>query len=214
MVSSKIFRIAPSRKGVRIAGIWRFWQQGAEFYAASRSAIGVCKISFHRNGNCQVTIGHAIQKLTAIQSVSPDWQRIYSLQWGLSPDALIPRAGREEDVKLVDVPDGSKLQVNLLLSTSNEQVAPPVPREGGAFLWRTELRDGRSILLHAITRPETRYERGEIDRRRREAPIIAVAAPKRGDTYAEITWFSSRPTTGNQGVIVPLGPESLQFPSS
>jgi hypothetical protein len=209
MSSRKAFRVAPSQDGVRPGSSWRFWRQGDEFYAGCREVIGVSKLSFHHDGNWQLRVGTAMEKLTLSRRVFDEWVHAISLQWLPWTRAFRPILSDKEKVTLIDVPEDSKLVVNLLLSLSKGDPPAPKPCEGGLILWSERLSDRRVLLLHVVTLPQTEQDRDEALRLRRKALITVKRIPEPGAFYSEIAWFASRPESGNTVALVPLGPDSL-----
>src|SRR5687768_13573947 len=95
----------------------------------------VSKISFHRHGNWQVSIGSTTIRLVPTREVLPGWLHVISIQWFILPDALRPSARSNENIEFVDIPEGSKLALNLLVSVTKTTREPPLPQEGGRYLW-------------------------------------------------------------------------------
>jgi hypothetical protein len=97
---------------------------------------------------------------------------------------------------------------NLFVSVREGDPKPPVTPEGGAFMWRQKLRDGRCIALHVVNLPLADFDLEDIARMRREGPTIGHT-PKVGEDYAEIASFRPRPD-GNAVIIVPLRLDSYR----
>jgi hypothetical protein len=207
MPNPRALRLAPAREGRRLALTWRFWRQGDEFYAAARDAAVLTKVSFHRNGNWQAQVGPTVRRLTPHRRVNDDWLHVVSIYWLLPPESYIPLASTKEAATLVEVPSGSKLIVNLLLTLRGDKPAlPPLP-PGSLLPWVQDLRGGRTLVVHAVTEPEVDLDRDTVRRIRKEAgPLRVKEVPPAGEFYGEITWFALRPEA-NCLVIVPLGPD-------
>jgi hypothetical protein len=211
MSSRKAYRIAPSRDGHRVASAWRFWRSGDEFYAAVRNAAHLTKVSFHRNGNWQLRMGAATKRLMATRHYLPGWLHVVSIQWFLYPGSLRPLTSGSEDVELVEVPEDHKLAVNIILSTTKAGSDPPLPREGGRFVWREHLRDSRLVVVHAVTLPLAEQDHEARARILREAPPLTYETkPDPADVYAEISIYTTRPESGNVIGIAPLPPDRLR----
>ena len=211
MSSRKAFRVAPSRDGVRAASTWRLWGSGDEFYVAVRDAAHASKVSFHRNGKWQLRIGAATKRFLATRSPLPGWLHAVSIQWIIFPGVLRPLIVGEEKVELLEVPEEHKLALNILLSPRETRLERSLPTEGGAFVWRQQLRNGKLLLAHAVVLPLTQQDREGAMSVLQEAPILTYdRLPDAKDVYAELAWFTTRSEVGNLVLVLPLGPTVLR----
>lgn len=204
------YLLAPAQAGIQATDAWRFWYQGAEFYAASQTDLSVSqtKCSFHSGGKWQGRVGQA--KVTfAPWKISPYWIQALSLRWLLWPGAFRHGPVPAKLIKLIDVPEGHQLSVHLLASIRSSAAPPLVHPEWGLELWRAQLRDGRWIVLQQQVAAQTRPDAEFLLKARRG--LEPEPTPESGVRYAEIHLYTpdSEQREGNFATILPLGPDSF-----
>ena len=203
--------VAPSRDGKQIALAWRFWAQGDEFYAASRDAIKLGKISFHKNFNWQYRLGDALFPLARPLRLSDDWLHAVQLSFLVKAGVLLPLSQGDTRVSLVDVPVGAKLVLNLLVSlhTRKPMLTPPA-QIGGAVILSHRLRGGTSLIMtYRILEMDTN-DLSVIDDIQAKLRINFTSLPDSSEVFAEAVWHQFDARTGNTIVVVPVRYEAIQ----
>ena len=210
MSSRAVFRVAPSRNGMMAAHTWRFWRSGDEFYGGVRKATHLSKLSFHRTGNWQLRIDSAMHRLPVTRHISSEWTHVISLQWMILPDSFHPNSTGHEEVLLIEVPVGYRLCLDLFVSRTTSLGELPDSNPGGLFVWDEKLRNGRRLAMQQTVVPWTDIEVLDALGIRHASSVTVERPPAERSHYAEIAWFTSRPSTGNVVKIVPHGPNEVQ----
>jgi hypothetical protein len=186
---------------VQAAGAWRFWVSGDSFYAAHREISKTTKFSFHPAGKWQFRSGTTVQAFITTCHLSPEWLHAVSIQTVIMPGALQPHPEEDEKVTLLDMGSERKQSLNLFVSLRKMDQDPAAPEEGGLFLWRGQLRDGRRVVLHGVNLRLLETERQRSIDRQHETPDMKGAA------YSETVWYDPHPELGNVVLVVPATPE-------
>ncbi|RIK45776.1 MAG: hypothetical protein DCC58_05405 [Chloroflexi bacterium] len=198
------------RNGVQIAGAWRIWTQGDEFYAAGRDAVRLGKISFHRNNNWQLRLGTMMQRLAPGLLLSGSWRHALELIFLVSDDVLLPKAQREEKVVAVETPLQHKLLIDLLLTDSADRRSLMPVEVQGSVLREVILRSGKTLLVLGRVLPFTSEDFAAVaDMRSKLRVSFRERIPERHEAYVEATLTSFAPGRGNVLQIIPVGPEAL-----
>ena len=207
---SGALRIAPSRQHSQMAGAWRIWAQGNETYAAARDAVRVGKVSLHSNGNWQYQIGTSLQRLASPLVMSGGWLHALQIAFLISDGVLTPINDADEDARLIEVPPGTKLVLNILHSQGAAQAMRTPPKEiGGPVTFHSRLRNGRNALVTSRIMPIDALDERIIADTRAAVRTQWTGTPNPADVYLEASWHQFDATSGNAIAVIPLGPEAL-----
>jgi hypothetical protein len=104
-------RVGPGIGGTATACFWRFWTEGSEIYAASRSGGHQTKISVHASGEIHMARGpRNNQMFYPLMPVGDDWAHAVEIRFLLgrgafSPPPAMTRLKKKKDkALLVQVP--------------------------------------------------------------------------------------------------------------
>lgn len=210
----KQVRVAPARNGIQIANTWRIWTQGNEFYAATRSATAISKISFHNNFNWQWRSGTGVQRLARPIPAAPGWFEAARVVFLVDSGVLVPIGQADSRTYLVETPLGHKLSV--IICVSERPSVPFASAVAGSHpVLKATLRDGRRLFVVACSFPFTDADRELMAKFREGLRINYFVRPSEESTYAEGWYSDCSPATGNKIAIIPLGYDSLhQEPAS
>ena len=189
--------------------------QGNEIYAASRVGIHLdTKLSLHSGGGWQVRMGHSVHRLAPALPVpgQPDWQ--IALRWSflVDPGALPPQEkieGDGQDVSMLDVPEGQKLDV-FLVQSRTDNPPPSVPEAWLPHrLTEFSLRAGRRVIVMAHTGPFSPEDRHLANYVRRETRMHYEQEPPTSGVCAELHLVYGKGHSQNVLRVIPLGRESF-----
>jgi hypothetical protein len=151
--------VVPARQDRHVAKAWRFWAQGAQFYAGIRDAVPATKVSFHES-NWHMDVGHKRLPLAAgLPLALPGWTLALQLKFIVRPDAvtmpLLTPVKKKSNFVTVEVPVGSTLIVNLMLAPSFTRLDSPFPpgADGTRFL-AIPLRGGGTMSATLAVLPQ------------------------------------------------------------
>jgi len=204
-------RVAPSRGGRQIASAWRFWAQGDEFYAASRDAAALGKISFHKNFKWQYRLGTTTTRLAVPLRLSLGWLHAVQISFLVEADVLLPLKRADAKVRLIEVPEGSKLVLNVLVSSETRRPVLKPPAEiGGTVLDSDRLRGGASLIVTGRGLKMDANDRSIVADVRDKLRINFTGRPNANEVFAEAAWHEFDARTGNAIAIIPVGFETIQ----
>ena len=209
MPEDKQVRVAPVRGGVQIASTWRIWTQGNEFYAATRSAATISKISFHNNFNWQWRAGRDVQRLARPTLAAPGWFEAVRIAFLVDTDVLVPKGQEDSRTRLIETPADHKLSLIIWVS-ERSAIAFPRTIAGGHPLLKATLRDGRRLFVAANSLPFKQIDRELIADFRAKLRIEYSERPSEEDVYGEAVYSDCSPVTGNKIAIIPVGYDSVQ----
>jgi hypothetical protein len=216
-IEGKMFRFAPGRGGEPAARFWKVWAEGNEVYALARMPEGIAKISVHESGQIHLRTGpKRKQDLAPIMGLGAGpWLHAVEIRFLLSAGAKRPTSEREslkrKSAYVVPVPEGFFLCTNLILSRIDAPTNTSLPVEfaGARTLWRTQLRNGRTVVLAArvLALDAANSDRIKYIREKLKPTVTFSGVPT--DPYVEI-WDLHWSPSGNIVSVVPMGNEAIR----
>jgi hypothetical protein len=215
-IESNAFRFAPGRGGSPATWFWRIWTEGNEIYALTRNTGGIAKISVHQSGQIHYRLGpkHKQDLTPTMQLLPSPWLHAFEIRFLISDDVNAPPEQRDslkkKSANVIQVPAGSFLVVNLLVSAAGAAAHIPLPVQfsGANVLWRATLPDGRRAVLIARILELDTENRKKLDFYHKELKLN-VTVNESGQLYTEIHhlhWSAG----GNIIMVVPLAPEAVR----
>ena len=204
------------------ASMWRIFTQGNEVYAVGRVNGGVGRLSFHFSGQIHQHLGHGERQLMTRPLLMSDGTWLHQIEWRFLIDADVLRPPTPQFKKkrdrafLVNVPTGSLLLLNLLMTEQASSNAPVVPREfGGAeVLWHTRLAAGHHVTLVARLVDMDETNRQLLQNLRHVLnPRVALREVPVTPPYVEVQNLKWTEQGGNIILVVPMGHEGYRAPT-
>jgi len=217
-VEGKAIRFAPGRDREPAASFWKIWAEGSEVYALSRSSAGLAKISIHASGQIHYRLGPKLnQDLAPLMRLGPGpWLHAFEIRFLLSQGANAPLRQREslknKSAYVIPVPMGLVLYANLIVGAAGTKPSSPLPAEfsGGKPLWRTNLRDGRPVILVGRMLELDSQNRDHIKYLRETLKPTVTFRSKPSEPYVELHHLHWSPRGGNVVQVVPMGDEAVR----
>jgi len=214
-------RVAPSRGGRPAAIFWKFWVEKDELYATRRMGGNEWKISVHSSGQIHMHMGpRNTQPLAPPAALGSGlWRHALEIRFllgagaDLPPEKMVQMKKKKDKALIVPVPDGHVLCLNLLVSAlAASSLALPIEFSGTPEVWRTRLRDGRSVVLLGRVMP---FDAQSISALRDIRSVIQpkanyVGLPSTEGPYNEVI-RTSWSQHGNVVLVIPMGAEGRRF---
>jgi hypothetical protein len=178
------------------------------------------KVSVHASGQIHMHLGpRNIQPFAPpIALGDGSWRHALEIRFLIGAGADLPpakmlRLKKKDTALIVEVPDGQVLYLNLLVSVTDRfPVALPNEFAGAPEIWRTRLRDGRSVVLLCRVMPFDDQSTSALRHIRSELQPKAnfTGSPPTEPPYIEIVhaFWSGQ---GNVLLVIPMGPEARRF---
>jgi hypothetical protein len=210
-------RIGTGMNGVPTSCFWKFWNEGPELYAVSRSGGSLTKISVHKSG--QIHMHQAVRNktlLAPLMSIGDSWLHAIELRFLVGVGAFVPPPHlvrlkkKKDEALLAHVESNEILILNLLVGEVGREL--PGPFRNSCQVWRTSLGNGRNALLIGrvlpIDEPNSKhliYLRAEVNPR-----ANFEGKPGNKTPYIECIHANWGPG-GNIVFVVPLGDEGISY---